>query len=1044
MKNPGPIPGIKDLKMIPRLLPLLPLVAVLQFPSLARAIDFDRDIRPILSDNCFHCHGPDAAERKADLRLDTQEGLFSTLEPGNPDASELIYRIFTDDDIDQMPPPESKLSLSDSEKQLVRDWIASGAEYEDHWAFAPVAPPTDAAAAISTLIDRHVREGLEGTGLKPSPPADPALLIRRLSFDLTGLPPEPATVRAFLADPSPAHYRRIVEDLLASTAHAEHLSLMWMDIARYSDSHGLHADGYREMWPWRDWVIRAFQENRPYDEFVTWQLAGDLLPNATREQRLATAFHRNHPMTGEGGVIDEEFRMHYVFDRVNTTGTAFLGLTLECARCHDHKFDPLSQQDYFQLAAYFNSVRELGMTGDDGNYGPLLDLPTPEQEARLSEIDRQIAALWRDFEPPSPGPAPTVDLPSGIHLPLDGLQDRTVTEKKDGKDVERTKKFVDGVLDAELRGGSKFTEGRSGKVLKVDREGHVILEGRGDQRAHEPFSLALWIKPDARRSTEREPGKRRVIASTRQSKNHHWRGWTFFLDSENHLNLRLTHIEPTEVIHVRSTQPVRDEAWSHVAFAYDGQMRAAGLRLFLDGAELETTTLANHLTRDIHPVADAAFFPEKKRPDLRFGRGGTKFTGDEGLLSGRMDDIHLFESGLTPLEVAVLASPDRTPAEVVANTPAALVEAHFRQRHPDTQAHFAQIRDLLRQRVEIASGVRHVMVMEEMAAPRQTHVLFRGEYSQPRQQVFPATPAVLSPSTPEGGTRLDFAHWLFADENPLTARVTANLYWQLVFGQGLVRTPHDFGIQGERPTHPELLDALAWKLQQSGWNVRALLRGMVLSETYRQDSRIKPEHRTIDPANRLLARAPAGRLPAESIRDAALAVSGLLVPKTGGPSVKPWQPEGLWREKSSFSKILLEYKPDEGEGRHRRTLYSLVRRTSPPPNMTAFDAPDRSVCSVKREVTNTPLQALVLLNDPQFVEAAKALTDRIESELPEASTTSRIEAMFFRIASREPRPAEREILLDLFNDQQNHANGLEPLAAVANTLLNYDAFYMER
>lgn len=1048
--------------------------------STSPQIEFNRQVRPLLSDKCYACHGPDQNTRKGKLRLDTREGLFSERKgkvpvvPGQPDQSEIVRRINSEDPDEQMPPPDSKLALSPEERALLKLWIAQGGQWQGHWAFiAPRRPPLPQIQHpdhVRNAIDAFIVAKLEGQGLEPSPPADKERLLRRVTMDLTGSPPTLEAMDAFQADAGADAYEKVVDRLLPSEACAERLALDWMDLSRYADSHGLHADGYRLMWPWRDWVIQAFSRNMPYDTFVTWQLAGDLLPHATDEQILATAFHRNHPMTAEGGVIDEEFRLAYVFDRTQTTATAFLGLTMECARCHDHKFDPIQQKEYYQLSAFFNNVRELGMTGDDDNYGPMLNLPTPEERAKLKSLDGSIVEAEKALEEVRQRRAGAFDRTAFLadharlklpkpkaHYPFDAVGE---AKTKEGK----MEPSVDGNPDASVEGEPAVVEGRMDKALRFDDEYDIIsLKDAGLFEMTDRYSSGVWIKPDGL-------GKPQSILGNAGSKNTFWRGWDFHLDAENHLALKLIHGLPDNYLLVRTQAVVATNQWTHVLFAYDGSGKAARVRLFLNGRPATTVSVFDHLNRSILPVRSDAKRTLDPRA-IRVGKSYRGFEGEYGIYKGCVDDIRLWDDALTAVEVARLYA-GWTKSEgsdaLAGLADGDLLDHELRRNDETCRRDLERLAAWRKQRLEVLSPIPEVMVMEEMSAPRVTHRLKRGQYDAPLEEVQAGTPAsVLAYPENAPKNRLGLARWLFDSKNPLTARVTVNRYWQLVFGRGIVDTPEDFGSQGSLPTHPELLDWLAIEFMESGWNVRHLLKLMVMSGTYAQSSAVTQDQWERDPSNRWLARSPSYRLPAEIIRDHALAASGLLSSKVGGPSVKPFQPVDLWIEKASFSAKLLNYKPDPGESLYRRSLYTFIRRTSPHPVMTTFDAPNRDVCTVKRERTSSPLQALILMNDPEFVEAARVLAERLQRESGPAAP-DRIQVAFRLLTGRRPEPRETQVLADLyatelerFRHDGNGAQGLlsvgdrardaslEPaataaLAMVVHTLMNHDEFYMKR
>lgn len=1048
--------------------PDLPDDVAIAYDDLPEIVDFNFHVKPILSDRCFNCHGPDENTRKAGLRLDVAEEAFSTLSSGarafvanKPARSSSVQRILSDDPEIQMPPPESNLSLSPTEKAMIIKWIEQGAEWKNHWAFVKPEKPKNKIGnddwPAHNPIDGFVQERLKLKGYRPAPEADKERLLRRVSMDLTGLPPTVQEIDLFLKDKSADAYEKVVDRLLQTDAYAERLALDWMDISRYADSHGLHADGWRLMWPWRDWVINAFKENMPYDQFVTWQLAGDLFPEATKEQKLATAFNRNHPMTAEGGAIEEEFRLNYVWDRAETVGTALMGLTVSCARCHDHKFDPISQKDYYGLTAFFNNVKELGMTGDDGNYGPMLALPDPETEKKLGTLKKSISEKERTLELTKkeltnletyiatlPGDATKKGLLG--HYPFD-----RITRKGDTYAIDHT-------TNATASKAPELIEGKKGNALVFTGEyDEVYLNNIPNFEWTDSFSGSLWM-----RTTKREKLKTQTLLGTSGEKNNFWRGWDFYLDSLNYLNARLIHSLPHNYIHVKSKDSLKTNEWRHVAFSYDGSGKAQGLSLFIDGKKAKSEIGYDNLYKSIKTIRSAVHTIYKQ--PVRVAKSYRGFTGENGIFKGALDDIRMYSKELTPLEVLLLAndgSGKKAPEKK-------LVQEYKINQSPKVHKIAADLKELRDEWLQLMMPVMEVMVMEEMPQNRPAYAYNRGDYSQPMYQVEPNTPEVLpefSEAYPKN--RLGLSKWLFSKDNPLTARVTVNRYWQMLFGKGLVNTPQDFGVQGALPSHPELIDWLAVEFMESGWDVRALLKTMVMSHTYRQSSQISEEMREKDPNNFFLARSNSYRLPAEMIRDNALAASGLLVQQVGGESVKPYQPGKLWIEKNSFSHKLLNYKESQGDSLYRRGLYTFIRRTSPHPAMTAFDAPSREVCTVQRENTNTPLQALVLMNDTQFVEASKVLASRMQKE-GGTSLEEQITYGFRLAVSRYPKEEEKTIFKEIFETQQKRfektpkeADQLlsvgqqqldddldktktAALTMVANTMLNHDEAYMKR
>lgn len=1034
------------------------------YAELPEVIDYNFHVKPIISDRCYACHGPDKETRKAGLRLDIEENAFAALESGsrafvhgNLKKSEAINRILTDDPEQVMPPPDSKLSLDAREVATIVKWVKQGAEWKPHWSFiVPEKPevPDDFPDewAPNNEIDHFIYQRLGQEKLTPSPKADKERLIRRVTMDLTGLPPSLEEVDAFVKDQSDAAYEKVVDRLLDSDAHAERLAMEWMDLSRYADSHGLHADGYRYMWPWRDWVIKAFRENMQYDQFVTWQLAGDLLPNPTQEQILATAFNRNNPMTAEGGVIDEEWRVEYIADRTNTTATAFMGLTMECARCHDHKFDPVSQKEYYQLSAFFNQMTELGMTGDDGNFGPQLLMTREEDEEKIDAIKSMLAKHKAELNRtinnieveqksvPAPGSVSGI----AIYHPFE-----KAVKDKEGRSM------LDGISGSKSRKEVVFEPGKFGKAVRLTGEyDEISLGGMGTYEAYEAFSAGAWIN-----TSKRKQDNLQTIFGNTGQKNNFWRGWDFELKPTNQVSLRLIHSLPDNYIQVTTIDSVRVNDWTHIMFTYDGSMQASGVMLYINGVEAESVVQFDNLFKSIYPVKVGDHTPDD-RP-LRVGRSYRAHTGEFGLYKGLLDEVRIYNRELTALEVLLVSQVEKEPHEK-------LIRDHQLAVHPDILKQKSTIRQLNKELLTVVDPIPEVMVMRDDENPVNTYLLNRGQYNARGEVVLPATPEnVLSYPDEFPQNRLGLARWLFMDENPLTARVAVNRYWQMIFGTGIVTTANDFGSQGALPTHPELLDWLAVDFRESGWDVRSLLKHMVMSATYQQSSKFRKELEQVDPQNLLLAKSPSYRWPAEMVRDNALASSGLLVRKVGGKSVKPYQPDSLWIELGNFSHVLLYFHQDHGKDLYRRSMYTFIRRTSPPPYMTTFDVAPRSVCVVKREITNTPLQALNLMNDPQFVEAAKVLAERVIRDNT-GDLEEQITKAFRLITSRWPNEEELEVLTQVYErekDRYSHQSdeavkllnvgeyevdkGLLPsnLAAmtiVANTLLNLDEAYTKR
>jgi hypothetical protein len=984
--------------------------------NLPERVDFNFHVRPILSDKCFKCHGPDEASRKADLRLDNAEGAYAVLNkesglraivPQHPSQSEVIRRVTTTDPEDLMPPPESKMEISSDEILILRRWIEQGAEYKSHWAFASVGDvsvPRTKSSNAKNLIDHFVMERLRREKLRPAAEASKETLIRRLSFDLTGLPPSVDDIDRFLKDRSMDAYDKLTDRLLASSAYGERMAVEWLDLARYADSYGYQSDADRDMSAWRDWVIHAFNSNLRYDDFIRWQLAGDLLPNATDEQILATAFNRLHRQTNEGGSIEEEFRTEYVADRVHTFGTAFLGLTLECARCHDHKYDPIKQRDYYSLSAFFNNIDESGLYSHftQATPAPTLLLYGEGQKEKHAELKEQIAAAEKNLAKIAmQSNAGFTDwLKTNQHVDIPTAAAAFNFDNFEGN------KTVSSIGDSHALAVENVpqVEGVKGKAVQFDGEGSVVCKGVGHFRRTDPFSFRLSIK-----RTQQSP--RAVVF-------HHSRSWTdsgsrgYELVLENgRPTFALIHFWPGNAIAIRGRDMLPLNEWTQLTITYDGSSKASGLKMYRNGEPIDCETVRDHLTKDI----------------IHRGEWGDSDVGnidltlaarfrDAGFKGGSIDDFEVFNSCLTALECSdgrekILASVTKDVSLVT--SAATNVIAHFLERHdPTYRSAVDELKKLRETENHFVNDIREIMVMKEMAPRRQTFVLRRGSYDAPGEPVEPGTPERIFPFlADQPKNRLGLAAWLTDSRNPLTARVVVNRVWRNHFGRGLVSTPEDFGSQGQLPTHPELLDWLSKHFIESGWDLKALHKLIVTSATYRQSSDASAKLVARDPENQLLARGPRHRLAAEEIRDAALAASTLLSRQIGGPSVKPYQPAGLWEQ----SGIAKSYAQDTGERLYRRSMYTFWRRTAPPPSMLTFDATSREVCTAKRQVTATPLQPLVLLNDPQFVEAARVLAERIFTENSDLETC--IDTAFRQVLGRNAERRERDIVRQLFDEQ---------------------------
>ena len=967
--------------------------------ALSQPVDFESQIKPLLSDRCFTCHGPDENSRKADLHLYSREGAMSKLDenlaiimPGKPEASLLYKRLITDDPDELMPPPESNLALSTKEKELIRRWIIEGADWKEHWAFTQVNKPNLPKPRNSNWpkneIDNFTLAKMESVKIKPSPKAKREKLIRRLSFDLIGMPPALDEIDRFIKNDSPNAYEQVVDRLLGHSRFGEHLAVHWLDLARYSDTYGYQVDRDRYVWPWRDWVIRMFNDNLPYDDFLKWQLAGDLLPNTTDDQRLATAFNRLHPQKVEGGSVPEEFRVEYVADRNHTFGTAMLGLTLECARCHDHKYDPISQKEYYQFFAFFNTIDESGLYS---YFTPSVPTPTllmnsadakieidkakkqvTVDEAQLVKIKKKENENYIQWLKQRPTEAKL----SGL------IGHYTFDEYKDGK----LPNLADESKKASSSQKNKIVPGKKGNALKLTGDDGVNL-GIGNFNRTQPFTITLWM------NTPNHKERTVVYSRSKAWTDAGSRGYQMLLRN-GHLSTSLIHFWPGNAINIRAINKLPINEWHHVSVTYDGSTHANGLKIYINGKLTKTEIHKDNLYKNITGGGNDNIVIGQRFRDVGFSKG-------------LVDDFHVFNRKLTSIEIAQLYDGQAlnkilgNPVDKLSQTDHQFLrEYYFASINEAFTKQLSKLRSAREKVAKLLDGKTEIMVMEEMKVkPRSTFVLNRGVYNQPNEKVEPKTPKIL-PGFPKNAphNRLGLAQWLTSRENPLTSRVAVNHFWQICFGNGLVRTPEDFGIQGKRPSHPALLDWLASDFMENDWNVKRLLKQIVMSATYQQSSLTRPLLETSDPENNLLARSPRYRLTAEMIRDNALNTSGLMSDRMGGGGSKPYD-------------LTESFKPmghDKGEGLYRRSVYTFWKRTGPAPVMMALDASKRDVCRAKRETTATPLQALVLMNGPQFVEAARKLGESMVREHGD-NIRSIINNMFRKLTSREP--SEREIVL---------------------------------
>jgi len=985
------------------------LLLLAGFP--AYAVDFQQDIQPLLADRCFACHGPDAAQRKGKLRLDQEaDAKESAIVAGAPDTSELLKRILSKDPEEQMPPPESqKAPLTPEEAALIREWIAEGAPWEGHWAFTPPTktplPPVQHAAWPRNDMDRFILAKTEARGLTPAPEASRETLIRRVTLDLTGLPPTPEAIDQFLLDNSSDAYERLVDRLLASPAYGEHLARTWLDGARYADTNGYQNDFHRVMWPWRDWVIGAFNDNMPYDQFVMEQIAGDLLPHATESQRIATGFNRNNKSVTEGGSIEEEWLVENLVDRVETTSTLLLGLSMGCARCHDHKYDPISQRSFYEFYAFFNSTEDRGFYQETrGNAGPQVQLPSFQQQQQLAKLDQAVADAQKALEEARATGRGDYD------AWLSGLASPATME---------TVPTLEAPLNGTLAIANRAEEGTAakpawksgplGSVLALDgtAESTVALGQTVTPKRTAPFSIALWVRPETTGALW-----------SKMDESQDYRGVDALVTGNGNLEVHMVSKWDSDALKVSANDVLTLGQWSHVAITSDGTGKAAGLQLFVNGTSVATTVLHDSLSGPI----------DTEEP-FRIGQrtASTYLKGEVAGLS--VFDVALNESQWNAHIDALFATllPETIPDDLAE----VLREYHGRRVALHTRPYQIAEDAATKARNDFAKDIPSVMVMQERAEPRPTYLLQRGAYDAPdtSEVLNPNTPDFLPP-LPEGApqNRLGLAQWLVAPENPLTARVAVNRFWQMTFGKGLVKTAEDFGVQGSPPTHPDLLDALAVHFVESGWDVKGLFRELVTSATYRQSSELTEQLRAVDPENRLYARAPRYRLTAEMLRDNALAISGLLTAKRGGPPAMPYQPPGLWEELAGGASQG-PYKQGTGEDLYRRSIYTHRKRTVPHPTLSTFDAPSFEVCLARRGRTNTPLQALALLNDTTYVEAARHLAQRMLLEV-EGNMDERVDYGFRLATGRLPTPSEGNTLRQGLEAYRAHYSA-DPDAATA-------------
>lgn len=1008
------------------LLVTVPLGFVMPLQAAAGKVSYNFEVRPILAAKCFSCHGSDPRNRKGKLRLDTfADATAKVIKPGNPSESELVKRVLNQDPDEVMPPPEKHQELTVAQRDLLGRWIAEGAVYEPHWAFVP---PADTPAKS---IDEIVAAKLQTKGWKVAPAAEKHEWLRRVTLALNGVVPTLQELDAFLVDNSPKARELVVDRLLASPFYGERMAAVWLDAARYADTFGRHEDQENLMWPWRDWVIKSFNDNLPYDQFLTWQMAGDLLPQATQEQCVATGFHRLGMMTNEAGSNPEENRWMQIFDRVQVTSTVVLGLTLECAQCHDHKYDPLSTKEYYQMAAFFDKGDEFGLFARfcNGTPTPCTYIYQPGQEADHAKLKQAITAAETDlrkvreaanrrfqdwcqhFAPPlrGGGLVPQVATKGTVNRISSVMPKPEFSMSFDALD-DAKKYFLISPPPA-----LRIASGASTATVKgvIGRACEFPETGSGCEfptelcyyRKYSPFTFSFWL------TVTETPQRGVILHRTRAGVDSAHRGYELmFLDGK--LTATLAHFFPGDAIRVQAMEKIDFPAWRHVALTYDGSGRAEGVRLYVDGKPLATRVIRDSLQRDIDyrvewgdrdavKVADGSDSP----PILMLGLRGN----DTGLQSAAIDELRAYDRTLSPVEITFLSG------KTVPDNDEPWFDWYVREIDPEGVKAHATLTQARKAETDFNLGLKDIMVMEDTpGVERKTTMLTRGDFRTPAEPVDPGTPAALNPM-PEGspGNRLGLARWMVDEKNPLTARVQANRLWATLFGRGLVATPQDFGVQGQVPAIPELLDYLARRLIHSHWDMKALCREIALSKTYGQSS--LPADRTqaeADPDNLFLARGPRSRLTAEQLRDSVLIASGLLNPKVGGPSVKPYQPVGLWEDGATQH----SYAQDKGQDLYRRSLYTFWRRTCPPPTMTVFDAPSREFCLVNRTPTMTPLQVLAIWNDTGYLEAARVLAEKLVQQYPSATGDSqRVITAFRLLTGKLPTARETSALAGLIS-----------------------------
>lgn len=992
----------------------------------SKKLSFNDTIQPILSENCYACHGPDPGGRKAGLRLDRGEFAFAphqdahekyepAIIPGNPDKSPLVHRIETKNVKDRMPPPEAHKTLKPEQIALLKEWVKQGAQYEELWSFLPPKhqpiPAVTHREWVRNAIDNFVLARLEKEGLTPSPEGDRRSLIRRVTYDLTGLPPTPEEVEAFVADSAPNAYEKVVERLLSSPRYGEHRAHYWLDVARYGDTHGLHLDNFRSIWAYRDYVIQAYNQNKPFDQFVREQLAGDILPVKTLDTLTASAYLRAGISSGEGGTLIEESRVNNKRERTEAYGAAFLGLTVGCANCHDHKFDPITQRDFYRLTAFFNNLTEIPSNDDRNDWPPFLQLPKIENReayeqtlAKRSELERQVSlrreqdreliAAWIGQPERTAIAVPVRSEGLAVRLRFDEQKGSTFVNSAPGTSQKHISATGAPVVWGE---GTWFWP-----YMRMEISTRLELPNTGEVEANQAFTVGTWLRPNLRPLESKDEEKPAGVLLSAANAGQKQRGWQLRV-SKGKLAFVLAHEMPDNAIQVETKQRVLSEGrWSYVLATYDGSGKAAGVTLYVDGRPQELAISKDSLQGSTHGSAP-----------LEFGR---MYPDADPLRQSAYQDFRFFQRALSAPEAARIPIEDYV-AEIVQKPMSGwsedefhtVSEFYFAQRDEATQKLNAQIAPLNEELDRLSKDGPITLVSEEGPGLAYADVLTRGAFGARKERVRPGVPHFL-PALPANAPldRRGLAEWTVSASNPLTARVTVNRMWAEIFGTGLVETTEDFGVMGGRPSHPELLDWLALDFRENGWGVKRFYKQLVLSSAYRQSARVTPQLLEIDPKNRLLARGPRYRMDGEMLRDTALATSGLLVEKIGGPSVKPYQPAGVWEAGSHQGSDTKSYTPDHGESLYRRSLYTFWKRMATMPDMDTLDVPVRDAACTRRQRTDTPLQALVLMNDPQWLEASRRLAERVIRQSPE--TGARLNYLGEVLLARSWEPREKQVL----------------------------------